>query len=101
MTNDYLEVRVAFALAKIAVISDPSDDSFSVPMADALALGQRDAAAAPDGDLPVPTFFADEPNLADAWRQGTAIHEAEEETSGMCPFCFKSHEIWQCPHLEH
>ncbi|WP_225031115.1 hypothetical protein [Paraburkholderia sp. XV] len=101
MSNAYLDVRIAFAIAKIASIVDPNDDSFAVPMADAEALGQRDAATASDGSLPVPIYFADEPNLAESWKRGIAIQEAEEETSGMCSFCFKGHEFWQCPHLEH
>ncbi|MEX3935728.1 hypothetical protein AB4Y32_28670 [Paraburkholderia phymatum] len=101
MSNAYLDVRVAFAIAKIASIVDPDDDSFAVPMADAEALGQRNAATANAGELKVPIYFADEPNLAESWKRGIAIHEAEEEMSGMCSFCFKGHEIWQCPHLEH
>jgi hypothetical protein len=101
MSNAYLDVRVAFAIAKIALIVDPNDDSYAVPMADAEALGRRDAATANAGELQVPIYFADEPNLAESWKRGIVIHEAEEESSGMCSFCFKGHELWQCPHLEH
>ncbi|CAN7794498.1 hypothetical protein LJR267_009491 [Paraburkholderia hospita] len=91
MSNAYLDVRIAFAIAKIASIVDPNDDSFAVPMADAEALGQRDAATASDGELPVPIYFADEPNLAESWKRGIAIQEAEGETSGMCSFPPASH----------
>ncbi|MDP9650743.1 hypothetical protein [Paraburkholderia caledonica] len=107
MSNAYLDIRVAFALAKITSIVFPEDDSFIVPMTAAFELGLRDAADARGGKLQVPIFFANEPNLAESWISGTethkadAAHEADDEMSGMCSFCFKGHEIWQCPHLEH
>ncbi|CAD6556492.1 hypothetical protein LMG28727_06121 [Paraburkholderia kirstenboschensis] len=105
MSNSYLDIRVAFALAKITNIAFPEDDGFIVPMTAAFELGLRDAADARDGELNVPTFFADEPNLAESWLLGTETHKAEDaaedETSGMCSFCFKGHQIWDCPHLEH
>ncbi|MGF6960767.1 hypothetical protein [Paraburkholderia youngii] len=99
MPSAYLDVRVAFALAKIASITDPATDQLGLVMADAQALGYRDAAFCPTIPLPVPTFFADEPSLAEAWQDGVVALESEEETSGMCSFCFKGHELWRCPHL--
>ncbi|CAE6864438.1 hypothetical protein R75461_08179 [Paraburkholderia nemoris] len=99
MSNAYLDVRAAFALAKVASITHPSTDRLRLVLADAQALGYRDAAFSPTSQLPVPVYFADEPRLAEAWHGGVATQESEEETSGMCSFCFKGHEIWQCPHL--
>ncbi|SDG93639.1 hypothetical protein SAMN05216466_106112 [Paraburkholderia phenazinium] len=74
-TNPYLNVRCAFAQAKIATITDPDDDSFCVAMAEAEQLGYRDSADDPEGDLPVPLYFADEPNLAQSWQQGVRNHQ--------------------------
>jgi len=99
MSNAYLEVRAAFALAKLTCITDPATDHVGLVMADAQALGLRDAAFSPTSDLPVPIYFADEPSLAQAWRDGVVAQESEEEMSGMCSFCFKGHETFQCPHL--
>jgi hypothetical protein len=101
MSNAYLDLRVAFALAKIASITDPLTNRLCVVTAGARALGYLDAAFSPASQLPVPIYFADEPSLAEAWQDGVVAQEAEDETSGMCSFCFKGHEIWQCPHLEH
>ena len=99
MSSAYLDVRAAFALAKIASITDPANHRLGLVMADAHALGCRDAAFSPTSHLPVPIYFADEPSLAEAWQDGVVAQESEEETSGMCSFCFKGHEIWHCPHL--
>ena len=99
MSNSYLDVRVAFALAKITGITDPDNNGLGLVIADAQALGYRDGAFSSTSHLSVPTFFADEPSLAEAWESGVATQEANEETSGMCSFCFKGHEIWECPHL--
>lgn len=74
-TNPYLNVRCAFALAKIASTVDPEDDRFCIAMSDAEQLGYRDSVDDPDGDLPVPLFFADEPNLAASWKQGVRFHQ--------------------------
>ncbi|WP_176060294.1 hypothetical protein [Paraburkholderia sp. BCC1876] len=99
MPNAYLDVRAAFALAKIATITDPASGRLELIAADAQALGYRDAAFSPASHLPIPIFFADEPRLAEAWKNGAVALESEEETSGMCSFCFKGHELWACPHL--
>ncbi|MFM0411303.1 hypothetical protein [Paraburkholderia dipogonis] len=99
MSNAYLDVRAAFALAKVASITDLSTDRMKLVLADAQALGYRDSAFSPTSQLPVPVYFADEPRLAEAWKGGVVTQESEEETSGMCSFCFKGHEFWRCPHL--
>ncbi|TCK33406.1 hypothetical protein B0G84_7626 [Paraburkholderia sp. BL8N3] len=99
MASAYLDVRAAFALAKIASITDPATDQLDRVMADAQALGLRDAAIGPTTDLSVPIYFADEPSLAEAWQDRVVAQESEEEMSGMCSFCLKGHEIWHCPHL--
>ncbi|WP_168788838.1 hypothetical protein [Paraburkholderia aromaticivorans] len=99
MSNSYLDVRAAFALAKIASIVDPDDDSFAIAMADAQSLGYRDAENSPTAAPLMPVFSADEPNLADAWKEGVNSNEAGFETSSMCSFCFRNHEIRDCPHL--
>ncbi|MDQ7979963.1 hypothetical protein QYH69_22230 [Paraburkholderia sp. SARCC-3016] len=99
MSNAYLEVRAALALAKLASITDPATDRVSLVIADAQALGLRDATLSATSDLPVPIYFADEPSLLQAWRSGVLAYESEEEMSGMCSFCFKGHETFQCPHL--
>jgi hypothetical protein len=98
MTNPYLDVRVAFALAKIALIVDPDDDSYEQPLGEAHALGLRDGEDAPPYPS-MPAFFADEPALARMWTLGVQEQEVREDKSCMCSFCFKDHEIWDCPHL--
>jgi hypothetical protein len=99
MPSAYLDIRAAFALAKIASITDPATDLLRTVTADAQALGVLDGAFSSTTHLPVAMLFADEPRLADAWRDGVVAHESEEETSGRCSFCFKGHELWECPHL--
>jgi hypothetical protein len=48
-TNPYLNVRCAFALAKIASIVDTEDDSFCVPRAEAEQLATGTASTIPMG----------------------------------------------------
>jgi hypothetical protein len=99
MSNSYLDVRVAYALAKIAYIAGLSDDGFASVVADARALGSRDADCNTTDTPPVPTFFADEPKLAEAWKGGFAEYAWREETADICSFCFKEHMFWKCTHL--
>lgn len=85
-TNPYLNVRCAFALAKIATTTDPDDDSFCVAMAEAEQLGYRDSEDDPEGDPPMPLYFADEPNLAQSWQQGVWFHQ-DMRAMVNCPGC--------------
>ena len=99
MACAYLDVRVAFALAKIASITEPGTDLLGLAMADAQALGYRDAESSALSDPPVPTLFADEPSLADAWRDGGIEWESQGEYRDMCSFCFDDHNVFQCPRI--
>jgi hypothetical protein len=99
MACAYLDVRVAFALAKIASITEPNTNLLGLAIADAEALGSRDAESSALSDPPVPTLFADEPSLAQAWRDGVIGRESDGEYSGMCSFCFDDHNVFQCPRI--
>ncbi|SEK10362.1 hypothetical protein [Paraburkholderia diazotrophica] len=99
MASAYLDVRVAFALARIASLTDPTTGLLRLALADAQALGYRDAESSALSDLPTPTFFADEPSLAQAWRDGFIQWESDGEYGDMCFFCFDDHNVFQCPRI--
>lgn len=99
MACDYLDVRVAFALAKITSITSPAAHLFGMAMADAQALGYRDAETSERSDPPVPMMFADELNLVQAWLDGVIEFESAGEYADMCSFCFGNHSVLQCPRV--
>lgn len=78
-----LNIRVSFALARIAEIADPESWDIIEVQWEAEALGHRDYR---NGCEAVPTMFADEPYLRDAWMRGNADAQMSEEMEN-CPSC--------------
>jgi hypothetical protein len=78
-----LNIRVSFALARIAEITDPESSDMIEVQWEAEALGHRDYW---DGCEDVPTMFADEPYLRNAWMRGNADAETGEEMQN-CSGC--------------
>ncbi|MGC3027072.1 hypothetical protein ACPUER_18320 [Burkholderia sp. DN3021] len=64
-----LDIRVSFALARIAAIADPESWDMIDVECDAETLGRNDYW---NGRKELPTMFADEPFLRDAWKRGEA-----------------------------
>lgn len=62
-----LDIRVAFALARIAAITDPEKFDMIEVQIDTETLGRNDYW---NGRRELPTMFADEPFLREAWEQG-------------------------------
>ncbi|RXV64181.1 hypothetical protein D1006_41045 [Burkholderia stabilis] len=77
-----LDIRVAFALARIAVIVDPENTDIEEVMWDAEGMGRNDYQCG----LELPIMFVDEPALANAWKQGNADAAFSEELEN-CPNC--------------
>jgi hypothetical protein len=73
--NPYLEIRIQYVLARLALIGDPNpeenDKRWNVSM-DAEAIGYSDAMQChADGtDMDIPAYFADEPALRSSWCNG-------------------------------
>ncbi|XUW93272.1 hypothetical protein OH764_34665 (plasmid) [Burkholderia sp. M6-3] len=99
MECTYLNVRVDFARAKVASITNPATHLFGLAMADAQALGYRDAESSGLSEPPVPKLFADEPKLVHAWQDGVIEWESEGEYMDMCSFCFGDHLLSACPRI--
>ncbi|HDR9497299.1 hypothetical protein LGM57_33585 [Burkholderia cepacia] len=78
-----LDIRVSFALARIAEITDPETWDMIEVQCNAEALGRNDYW---NGRDEVPTMFADEPYLRDAWKRGNADAEMCEELEN-CASC--------------
>ncbi|VWC93716.1 hypothetical protein BCO18430_03434 [Burkholderia contaminans] len=78
-----LDIRVSFALARIAEITDPESWDIIEVQWEAEALGRRDYW---NGCEEVPTMFADEPYLRDAWKRGIADAQMSEEMEN-CSGC--------------
>lgn len=71
-TNPYLEVRGDYVLAKLALLTDPDDDTTYEPLIEAEVLGHRDASyyLETGKDTDTPAFFADVPDLLKSWIHG-------------------------------
>lgn len=79
-----LDIRVSFALARIASITNPDNFDMIDVQNDTDTLGRNDYW---NGRHELPTMFADEPFLRKAWERGqddAAMCEELEE----CPHCF-------------
>lgn len=79
-----LHIRVSFALARIAEITDPESWDLIEVQFEAEALGRNDYYS--NGCEEVPTMFADEPYLRDAWKRGQADAAMSEELEN-CSGC--------------
>ncbi|MBR8034682.1 MULTISPECIES: hypothetical protein [Burkholderia cepacia complex] len=77
-----LDIRVSFALARIASITDPEQFDMIEVQIDTETLGRNDYW---NGRRELPTMFADEPLLRAAWEQG-------QNDAAMCE------ELENCPH---
>ncbi|WP_186156711.1 hypothetical protein [Burkholderia gladioli] len=77
-----LDIRVAFVMAKIALIADPTNEGLFSVLLDAQAEGWHDEKA---GET-LPVMFADEPMLRDAWTFGASAAEIDDEFAS-CDCC--------------
>ncbi|KWH27657.1 hypothetical protein WL99_20100 [Burkholderia cepacia] len=77
-----LDIRVSFALARIALIADPENTDIEEVMWNAVGMGRDDYRCG----LELPIMFADEPALANSWKQGNADAALSEELEN-CPDC--------------
>ncbi|AOJ79227.1 hypothetical protein WS86_00380 (plasmid) [Burkholderia savannae] len=78
-----LDIRVSFALARIAAIVDPESHDMIEVQCDTETLGRNDYWS---GRKTLPTMFADEPFLQEAWERGQvdAAMCEELETCSEC-----------------
>ncbi|MDF0506868.1 hypothetical protein POK33_39640 [Burkholderia cenocepacia] len=88
-----LDIRVSYALARIAEIADPESWDITAVEWEAEALGRNDYR---NGCEEVPTMFADEAFLRDAWKRGQADAAMCEELEN-CPGCIAARGD-PCPH---
>lgn len=77
-----LDIRVAFAHARIAAITEPSGDHMELVVMLAEAMGHADYWRG----LHLPVMFEDEPILSRAWQRGCDGAEPSEEIEH-CPDC--------------
>ncbi|WP_186053749.1 hypothetical protein [Burkholderia gladioli] len=77
-----LDIRVAFAMAKIALIADPTKEDLFFVLMDAQAQGWHDEQA---GET-LPVMFADELMLREAWMRGAKAAEIDDEIA-FCDCC--------------
>ncbi|KWN65955.1 hypothetical protein [Burkholderia stagnalis] len=77
-----LEIRAAFALAKVAQIVDPDSNEMLMVVMNAESQGHIDYL---NGEA-LPTMFADEPVLRRAWRRGNRDGALSAEIEA-CPHC--------------
>lgn len=99
MSFTYLDIRVAFALAKIECVTDWNNDASGSVLANEHGSGYRDRAASSNAQLPAPVYFVDEASLVEAWKHGVATSDKDQERAGVCAFCFRTHNLRQCPRL--
>ncbi|WP_186140354.1 hypothetical protein [Burkholderia gladioli] len=87
-SNPYLEIRGAYVLAKLALITDPENDMTYEALIDAQAQGYRDSCECDESgtDMDVPTFFADVKALRQEWLDGWRLAEESREMEN-CSSC--------------
>ncbi|MDN7742387.1 hypothetical protein [Burkholderia gladioli] len=77
-----LDIRVAFVMAKLALITDPTREDLFFVLMDAQAQGWYDEQS---GET-LPVMFADEPMLREAWMLGAKAAEIDDEIAS-CHCC--------------